>query len=277
MESQDVPEAACRAEDGRAPGPEHKERHLIRDLMIVILLLLLLIAAGAAGFIWFALSGWPEKTELDLVANIDASELGLEGYDGEGILRYDEEHLASLIGYDGDDGRVRRFIRSVSYTVTPDTDISNGDTVTIKAEFDPDKAGRAGVKVVKDTKHIVIEELDEKDEEGYNYGNDDVDLESTDTFDDPEDDYGGGGNRNDQDYTGNDMYGGGGEIYVTMTAGGADGYAAVRDGRSEDAGVVVKLGNGIRIDVYELEDGWYKIATGAYKGCYVHESEVKQS
>lgn len=275
MKTKDELEVVSQTVNTRAPRPEHKESHLIRNLLIVILLMLLVIAAGAAGFVWFAVSGWAEKTELDLVENIDVSDLGLEGYDGEGVLKYDEKYLATLIRYNGDSSKVKSFIKSVSYTVTPDADISNGDTVTIKADYSQSRASRAGVKVLKDTKHIVIEELDEKDEEGYVYGNDDVDLESTDTFDDPEDDYNGSGAN--QDYTDNDVYGGGGDIYVTMTANGKDGYINVRDDKSTDSRVVVKMTNGIRIDVYELEDGWYKIATGPYKGCYVHESALNSS
>lgn len=270
MKTQEDLEVVSQTVNTKAPEPPKRKHNVNRNLLIVILILLLLIIFGAGAFIWYALYGWDEKTELDLVENIDVSDLGLDGYDGEGILKYDEAYLATLIDYTGSSNKVKSFIKSVSYTVTPDTDISNGDKITIKAEYDSGRASRAGVKVTKDTKHIVINELDEKDEDGYNYGDDDT--ESTDTFDDPEDDYAdGGGNK---DYTENDMYGGGGVEYVTRTANGKDGYVNVREDRSTDADVVVKLSNGISVDVYDLEDGWYKIATGPYRGNYIHESTL---
>ena len=272
MKTEEGIEVVSQTIETKAPKKEPVKRsHVIRNLIILVLFLMLIVAAGAAGFVWYTLYGWSENRELDLVSNIDIADLGLEGYDGEGILNYDEGYLATLIDYEGDSEKVKEFIKKVSYTVTPDTDISNGDTITIKAEYDPKAASRAKVKVTKDTKHIVIEELDEKDEEGYNYGDDNAGTESTDTFDDPEDDYDGTGNK---DYTGNDMYSGSGVEYTTKTANGKDGYVNIRDERSTDGEVVVKLTNGLRVDVYDLEDGWYKIATGPYKGCYVHKSTL---
>lgn len=269
MKTQEDLEVVSQTVNTKAPVNPERKHNVNRNLLIVILILLLVIILGAGAFIWYALYGWTDKTELDLVENIDVADLGLEGYDGEGILKYDEAYLASLVEYNGKDDKVKNFIKSVTYTVTPDTDISNGDKITIKAEYDDSKASRAGVKVTKDSKHIVIEELNEKDEDGYNYGEDDT--ESTDTFDDPEDDYSEDGSR---DYTDNDMYSGGGIEYVTKTANGKDGYVNVRDERSTDGDVVVRLSNGIQVDVYDLEDGWYKIATGAHKGYYIHESTL---
>ncbi|MBQ3282033.1 MAG: SH3 domain-containing protein [Eubacterium sp.] len=271
MKTDDGIEVVSQTVSTRAPQPEKKKSHIFRNMLILVLILMLIVAAGAAAFVWYALYGWADKTKLDLVSNIDVSDLGLEGYDGEGILRYDEEYLASLVEYSGNSSKVKHFIENVSYTVTPDTDISNGDTVTIKAEFDEKEARQVGVKVVKDTKKLVIEQLDEKDEAGYNYGDDDSGTESTDTFDDPEDDYSGDGNG---DYTGNDMYSGSGLEYVTKTANGKDGYINIREEPGTDSDVVVKLTNGLRVDVYDLEDGWYRIATGPYKGKYVHESTL---
>ena len=270
---ENVETAAQQAANAKELDHRRRESETNRKLLILILILLLVIVLGAVGFVVYALYGSEGKTEVDLVNNIDVADLGLTGYEGEGILEYDEKYLASLIEYNGTNAKVKKFLSGVSYTVTPDTDISNGDKITIKAEYDAGAAKRAGVKVTKDTKHLVIEQLDEKDEDGYNYGNSDTETESTDTFDDPEDDYSGNGN---QDYTGNDMYSGSGILYQTMTASGKDGYINVREGPSTDDDVVVKLTNGIRIDVYDLKDGWYKIATGAYKGKYVHESTLSE-
>ena len=271
MKTKEDLEVVSQTVNTKAPVTREQKHNMNRNLLIVIFILLLVIILGAAGFIVYAMYGWQESTKLDLVGNIDVEDLGLEGYDGEGVLKYDESHLASLVEYDGGSGKVEDFIKSVSYTVTPDTDISNGDKITIRAEYDSGKARKAGVKVVKDTMHLVIEQLNEKDEDGYNYGDTEGDTESTDTFDDPEDDYSDEGN---SDYTGNDRYSGSGIEYVTKTANGKDGYFNVRDGRSTDAEVVVKLSNGIQVDVYDLKDGWYKIATGAHKGYYIHESTL---
>ncbi len=270
MKTKDGIEVVSQTVNTRPPVPEKKNHNVVRNLLIAIIIMMLLIILGAAGFVWYALFGWQHGAEVDLVGNIDVADLGLEGYDGEGVLKYDEAYLASLVQYGGKNEKVKEFIAGVSYTVTPDADLSNGDTITIKAEYDHGKARSAGVKVSKDTKHLRVEQLDEKDEEGYNYGDDENGTESTDTFDDPEEDYSGTGS----DYTDNDMYEGGGVEYVTKTANGKDGYVNVRKKQNTDSDVVVKLNNGIRVDVYDLEDGWYTIATGPYKGCYVHESTL---
>lgn len=256
----------------KKPEKPERDRDVNGKLFIVILVLILIIVLGALGFVVYALIGFDSKTDIDLVGNIDVSDLGLEGYDGEGILNYDEKYLATLVEYSGTSSKVRDFISGVSYTVTPDTDISNGDTVTIKAEYDKRAARHAGVKVIKDTKKLTVEQLDEKDEDGYNYGSADNGTESTDTFDDPEDDYPEGSSG--RDYTDNDMYVGGGVEYETKTANGKDGYINVREKRSTKSDVIINISNGTRVDVYDLEDDWYTIATGPYKGYYIHRSAL---
>lgn len=58
-----------------------------------------------------------------------------------------------------------------------------------------------------------------------------------------------------------------------------DGYANVRTGRGTNYKVVGKVVNGKKLKLDDYWNGWYRIASGKYKGCYISEkclSKTKQ-
>lgn len=60
--------------------------------------------------------------------------------------------------------------------------------------------------------------------------------------------------------------------YVVMKVQAPDNFAAVRTGRGTQFQEVGRITNGHRVALKELENGWYEIARGKYKGYYVHQS-----
>ena len=60
--------------------------------------------------------------------------------------------------------------------------------------------------------------------------------------------------------------------YVVMIVSAPDNYAAVRTGRGTQFEEVGRITNGHRVALKDLENGWYKIARGKYKGYYTHQS-----
>ena len=62
---------------------------------------------------------------------------------------------------------------------------------------------------------------------------------------------------------------------LTFTVDAWDGFAAVRTGRGTGYSQVGRLNNGEKVKVTDLENGWYKIAKGKWKGYYSHKSSLK--
>lgn len=60
--------------------------------------------------------------------------------------------------------------------------------------------------------------------------------------------------------------------YIVMVVNAPDGFAAVRTGRGVQFEEVGRINNGRKAYLTDLENGWYKIAKGKYKGYYTHES-----
>lgn len=55
-----------------------------------------------------------------------------------------------------------------------------------------------------------------------------------------------------------------------------DGYANVRNGRGTNYDVVGRLDNGSVVQVTNLHDGWYEIASDPYRGYYISQSTLAQ-
>lgn len=53
-----------------------------------------------------------------------------------------------------------------------------------------------------------------------------------------------------------------------------DGYANIRKGRGTKYDVVGRVPNGTALEVTSLKNGWYKIASGSYKGYYISQSTL---
>ena len=60
--------------------------------------------------------------------------------------------------------------------------------------------------------------------------------------------------------------------YTVMVVSAPDNYAAVRSGRGTQYQEVGRITNGHRVALKNLENGWYEIAKGKYKGYYTHQS-----
>ncbi|MBR3146628.1 MAG: hypothetical protein IKF54_00630 [Eubacterium sp.] len=59
---------------------------------------------------------------------------------------------------------------------------------------------------------------------------------------------------------------------VVMVVSAPDGFAAVRTGRGVQFEEVGRINNGHKAYLTDLQNGWYKIAKGKYKGYYTHQS-----
>lgn len=94
-----------------------------------------------------------------------------------------------------------------------------------------------------------------------------------DDFDDPDDDDPDDEDDVDDDEDDEDDEDDGSE---TFTVDAWDGFAAVRSGRGTNYSQVGKLNNGETVKVTDLENGWYKIASGKWKGYYLHRSSLRQ-
>ena len=104
------------------------------------------------------------------------------------------------------------------------------------------------------------EEINEKygDDPDDDDFDDDDDLTDEDDEDDEEDD--------DDDTD---------SFVQTFTVDAWDGFAAVRTGRGTGYTEVGRLNNGEKVKVKDLENGWYEIASGKWKGYYLHKSSLK--
>ena len=60
--------------------------------------------------------------------------------------------------------------------------------------------------------------------------------------------------------------------YIVMVVSAPDGFAAVRTGRGVQIEEVGRINNGHKAYLTDLQNGWYKIAKGKYKGYYTHQS-----
>ena len=109
-------------------------------------------------------------------------------------------------------------------------------------------------------------------DQSYDNGKDDTSdysagQEDTEDDQDQVDDMDGGQNDDDGDDIDDDA--------VTLTVDAWDGFAAVRTGRGTGYQQVGRLNNGEKVAVTDLENGWYKIASGKWKGYYLHRSSLK--
>ena len=90
-----------------------------------------------------------------------------------------------------------------------------------------------------------------------------------DDFDDTDDDVDDADDIDDTDDDDDD------DDVLTFTVDAWDGFAAIRTGRGTGYSQVGRLNNGETVKVTDLENGWYKIAKGKWKGYYLHKSSLK--
>lgn len=145
-----------------------------------------------------------------------------------------------------------------------------------EVEEDQDAGQEAQEEVQDDDDDSDMDDFDDPDQDldkdltddygdlDYNDGSDDEDdLDDDDEDSDDKDDDDDGADDDEQDDT------------KTFTINAWDGFAAVRTGRGTSYNQVGRLNNGEKVTVTDLENGWYKIASGKWKGYYLHESSLK--
>ena len=217
------------------------------------------VAVIAAAGVVFGISvtlGSHNRTRLDLVKGISIDDIEISGYDGSAVAKVDDEALRDLIEYDGDNDEVGDFIETVTFEVSPDSDLCNDDSITVKAVYDRTDAKDAKVKVTDDNVTFTVTGLDYESEYDSGYDSDNSSY-SDDDYDDSGDDYYEDSN------------------YYTYLVNAWDGFAAVRTGRGTDFQEVGRIWNDESVDVYNYSNGWYEIATGKWKGYYIHESSLE--
>ena len=124
---------------------------------ILIVLLLLFAASGFLGWKFLL-----NKTSVDLTRNIATQDITFQGYDGEGIVIYDEEMLRARADYPRGNKKAEEFMQTVSYTVEPATGLSNGDTVTVRAIVSDETAKSMHITVKGQEKSFEVNGLEEK-------------------------------------------------------------------------------------------------------------------
>ena len=133
-----------------------------------------------------------------------------------------------------------------------DEDFDDGDDADDSDDdvYDDDTDGNDGSG---DSGITIENEDDEEDFDDDDDADDDVNADDDDDDDDADDD----------------------DDVKTFTVDAWDGFAAVRTGRGTGYQQVGRLNNGAKVKVTDLENGWYKIASGKWKGYYLHKSSLK--
>ena len=133
---------------------------------------------------------------------------------------------------------------------------------------DPDSTGDEDPDDQNDTDQddswdddLTDNDVDEDDEDLYDDNDQDDDKDGADEDDEAD----------DEDHDADDEDDG----VETFTVDAWDGFAAVRTGRGTSYSQVGRLNNGETVKVTDLDDGWYKIASGKWKGYYLHKSSLK--
>ena len=118
---------------------------------------------------------------------------------------------------------------------------------------------------------------DMKDDQEF-YDDDEINEKYSDDSDDDSDDEDPADDEDeadDDDEDDDDEDGDTGDYVQTFTVDAWDGFAAVRTGRGTGYSEVGRLNNGEKVKVKDLENGWYEIASGKWKGYYLHKSSLK--
>ena len=117
----------------------------------------LIIAAVIAGVLIVGIGGFSvyqanKKTPVDLVS---ACNVTFDGYDGYGTAEFSCENQDDL----EDNSSLNEFLDSVSYSLSKDSDLSNGDKVKLEAEYSQEYADEMKVGVTNYSKSYEVEGL----------------------------------------------------------------------------------------------------------------------
>ena len=115
-----------------------------------------LLPVGLVAFVLLLLAvnsimSFKKEIPLDLTKGLGVQ---FSGENGSGSVS-----VTKNIDYDGQNETVKRFIDSVTYSINPDSGLSNGDLVTIIAHYDDELRKLGSVVVENPTKEIQVEDL----------------------------------------------------------------------------------------------------------------------
>ncbi len=131
------------------------------------------VAVCAAGFgIWDTFFNFDK---VDVMEGMTAPTFA--GYDGEGYMESGPE--MGNIDYDRTTPGAEDFINSITYSVDKTDKLSNGDEVTITAEYSEKTAKALKIKVTSDTKTIKVSGLIERYKDGNDISKENLDLIKT--------------------------------------------------------------------------------------------------
>lgn len=130
-----------------------------------------------------------------------------------------------------------------------------------------DKSRIGGNEAAYESEQDAAEEAEDQNEEAYEDAADADEDGDDGPTDENEDDADDEDDTDDEDEEDEDE-----EDYVVMIVSAPDGFAAVRTGRGVQFEEVGRINNGHKAYLTDLQNGWYKIAKGKYKGYYTHQS-----
>lgn len=92
-----------------------------------------------------------DPIELDPFKNM---KIEYTGWNGSG-----KANVENTIDYTGNNESVKKFIDSISYKITPNKDLTNGDTITVELKYTKDAYKLANVSLTKEKKKFRVEGL----------------------------------------------------------------------------------------------------------------------
>lgn len=145
---------ACGSSIGNATGNGKKK------IIIPVILILLIVIAGAGFFFW----NIKFKTlNVDLTSSINKENIDFSGEDGNGRASADEVVLRNNIISSLTKDREKEFMKKVRYEITPDSRLSNGDKITIKATYPAGAENEYHIKAENTERTITVSNLKERE------------------------------------------------------------------------------------------------------------------
>lgn len=116
----------------------------------------IILPVGLIAFVLLLLAvnsimSFKKEIPLDLTTGL---EVQFNGENGSGTVS-----VTKNIEYDGLNETVKRFIDSVTYSINPESGLSNGDIITVTVHYDDELRKLGSVVVENPTKEIQVEDL----------------------------------------------------------------------------------------------------------------------
>lgn len=124
-------------------GMMSMRKKIILPVGLIAFVLLLLAVNSIMSF--------KKEIPLDLTTGL---EVQFNGENGSGTVS-----VTKNIEYDGLNETVKRFIDSVTYSINPESGLSNGDIITVTVHYDDELRKLGSVVVENPTKEIQVEDL----------------------------------------------------------------------------------------------------------------------